>query len=107
MKLTPREGTAGAFIYPSAGTQRLISITLHENKAEVGAAYFGSSQSWGQGWGEMNLGGLVHSTGVSLGMEPAPSEGGGKCSRQGPRCAAKATAAKKTCFAGVKTLAQL
>lgn len=32
----------------------------------------------GRGGGAVNLGGLVHSAGISLGMEPAPWEGGGK-----------------------------
>lgn len=37
----------------------------------------------GRGGGEMNLGGLVHSVGISLGKEPAPWEGGGKAPGRG------------------------
>lgn len=51
VKVTPRAGTAGAFIHPSASAGWLSSFTLHENKAEIGAPYFGSSQNRGQGWG--------------------------------------------------------
>lgn len=38
---------------------------------------------WGRGGGEMNLGGLVHSVGISLGREPAPREGGGGAPARG------------------------
>lgn len=37
----------------------------------------------GRGGGAMNLGGLVHSVGISLGMEPAPWEGGGNAPDRG------------------------
>lgn len=61
----------------------------------------------GRGGSERNLGGLVHQVGIRLGVKRAPWEGGDKCSRQGPRWAAKAIEANERFFAGVKVLAQL
>lgn len=79
---------------------------MHENKVEVGAGALALHEVGGRGGGAKSRGGLVHSVGIRLGVKWLPGKETASTLNRG-RCAAQATAANETCFAGVKVLAQL